>query len=290
MVVGATGIGKTNFIQGFKTKIGKQLVEDEIIDGRRTLKIVASNYIENVVDNVIYRYTIYDTPGHGDALNILEHWFKVIDKIEELSKSEKTRVHLILYLLEPFRLNNLDAFFMKELAEVVDVLPLIAKIDSMDPIQKESWKKELFKELEKLKIKFQKFGLDYIMGVSGSENGSSRKIGSNEKDYNIFINDPNFSDNNLFAVKFGENIMNIISVGKKNGKINKGLIKKSVYQFRKNEAIIVTIFFILCFAYSLHIVSPLLLVEPNGYLGFISFAIMIILFIRTQLGISFFNL
>jgi len=128
------------------------------------------------------------------------------------------------------------------------------------------------------------------MGVSGSENGSSRKIGSNEKDYNIFINDPNFSDNNLFAVKFGENIMNIISVGKKNGKINKGLIKKSVYQFRKNEAIIVTIFFILCFAYSLHIVSPLLLVEPNGYLGFISFAIMIILFIRTQLGISFFNL
>jgi len=286
-VVGATGIGKTNFIHTIGKQIGKQIGEDKIIDGRRTLKIVASNYIENVVDNVIYRYTIYDTPGHGDALNILDHWFDVIDKMEELSKRKTTRIHLILYLLEPYRLNELDKFFVKELAKVVDVLPLIAESDSVDPSQKESWKRDLFKKLGESQINFQNFGLDYIMGVSGSENGESRNIGSIKQPYTIFVNDANFSDNIIFAKNFGENIMQIVNKSKENGKINKGFIQRRVYQFKKNGEFLVFILFILCSAVTFYIVSPLLLVVPNGYLVFISLFIICLLFLRTKFGFQF---
>ncbi|KAK7886530.1 hypothetical protein WMY93_026151 [Mugilogobius chulae] len=90
--------------------------------------------------------TIVDTPGFGDAVDNSNCWQPVIDhidsKFEDYLNSESrvnrrqmpdSRIHCCLYFIAPsgHGLKPLDIEFMKRLHEKVNVIPMIAKADTL---------------------------------------------------------------------------------------------------------------------------------------------------------------
>ncbi|KAG1678949.1 Septin-7 [Nymphon striatum] len=92
--------------------------------------------------------TVVDTPGFGDAVDNSNCWQPIIDFIEnkyedylncESRVNRKiitdNRVHSCLYFIAPsgHGLKPLDIEFMKRLHDKVNIIPLIAKADTMTP-------------------------------------------------------------------------------------------------------------------------------------------------------------
>uniref|UniRef100_A0A3B5L839 Septin n=1 Tax=Xiphophorus couchianus TaxID=32473 RepID=A0A3B5L839_9TELE len=116
--------------------------------------------------------TIVDTPGFGDAVDNSNCWQPVTDyidnKFEDFLNSESrvnrrlmpdSRVHCCLYFIAPsgHGLKPLDIEFMKRLHEKVNVIPLIAKADTMTPEECQQFKKQIMKEIHEHKIKIYDF-------------------------------------------------------------------------------------------------------------------------------------
>ncbi|CAB1320752.1 unnamed protein product [Coregonus sp. 'balchen'] len=116
--------------------------------------------------------TIVDTPGFGDAVDNSNCWQPVIDhidsKFEDYLNSESrvnrrqmpdNRVHCCLYFIAPsgHGLKPLDIEFMKRLHEKVNIIPLIAKADTMTPEECQQFKKQIMREITEHKIKIYEF-------------------------------------------------------------------------------------------------------------------------------------
>lgn len=111
------------------------------------------------------KVTLIDTPGYGDNTN-LETTFKkiaqhVVDRFNEHRGSEEQAqrslelsqsdplVHCVLYFIAPHRLKPVDIAFMKELHEKVNLIPIIAKSDTMTSEEKRDFKVEVRDTLER---------------------------------------------------------------------------------------------------------------------------------------------
>uniref|UniRef100_A0A3B4XKS0 Septin n=1 Tax=Seriola lalandi dorsalis TaxID=1841481 RepID=A0A3B4XKS0_SERLL len=116
--------------------------------------------------------TIVDTPGFGDAVDNSNCWQPVTDyidsKFEDYLNAESrvnrrqmpdSRVQCCLYFIAPsgHGLKPLDIEFMKRLHEKVNVIPLIAKADTMTPEECQQFKKQIMKEIQEHKIKIYEF-------------------------------------------------------------------------------------------------------------------------------------
>ncbi|MEQ2247436.1 Septin-7 [Ilyodon furcidens] len=116
--------------------------------------------------------TIVDTPGFGDAVDNSNCWQPVTDhidsKFEDFLNAESrvnrrqmpdSRVHCCLYFIAPsgHGLKPLDTEFMKRLHEKVNIIPLIAKADTMTPEECQQFKKQIMKEIHEHKIKIYDF-------------------------------------------------------------------------------------------------------------------------------------
>uniref|UniRef100_A0A3Q4HIF6 Septin n=1 Tax=Neolamprologus brichardi TaxID=32507 RepID=A0A3Q4HIF6_NEOBR len=116
--------------------------------------------------------TIVDTPGFGDAVDNSNCWQPVIDhidsKFEDYLNSESrvnrrqmpdSRIHCCLYFIAPsgHGLKPLDIEFMKRLHEKVNVIPLIAKADTLTPEECQQFKKQIMREIQEHKIKIYEF-------------------------------------------------------------------------------------------------------------------------------------
>ncbi|KAI3358769.1 hypothetical protein L3Q82_014733, partial [Scortum barcoo] len=118
--------------------------------------------------------TIVDTPGFGDAVDNSNCWQPVTDyidsKFEDYLNAESrvnrrlmpdNRVQCCLYFIAPsghgLRLKPLDIEFMKRLHEKVNIIPLIAKADTMTPEECQQFKKQIMKEIQEHKIKIYEF-------------------------------------------------------------------------------------------------------------------------------------
>ncbi|KAI2651087.1 Septin-4 [Labeo rohita] len=141
----------------------------------QTVSITKST-VDIVEDGVNLRLTVIDTPGFGDALNNHESWKAAVRYVDqEMEKYRRneiglnrknitdSRVHCCLYFISPHGhgLKPIDVNFMKALDQKVNIVPVLAKADSLTPKETRNMKAKILNEIDKFKIKiFQVPGCD----------------------------------------------------------------------------------------------------------------------------------
>uniref|UniRef100_A0ABI7XG93 Septin n=1 Tax=Felis catus TaxID=9685 RepID=A0ABI7XG93_FELCA len=133
----------------------------------RTVQIEAST-VEIEERGVKLRLTVVDTPGYGDAINCRDCFKTIIAYIDEqferylhdesgLNRRHivDNRVHCCFYFISPFGhgLKPLDVAFMKAIHNKVNIVPVIAKADTLTLKERERLKKRILDEIEEHNIK-----------------------------------------------------------------------------------------------------------------------------------------
>ncbi|EFP89450.1 cell division control protein [Puccinia graminis f. sp. tritici] len=174
MVVGQTGLGKSSLIN---TIFASHLIDskgrldaDEPI--RQTTEIQAVSHVV-VENNVKLRLNIVDTPGYGDLVNNDGCWEPIIKYIKDQHSAylrkeltaqrdkyiQDTRIHCCIYFISPtgHGLRPIDIIVMKKLSEVVNIVPVIAKSDSLTLEEREAFKVRIRDELHYHNIRLYPF-------------------------------------------------------------------------------------------------------------------------------------
>ncbi|KAK7034729.1 cell division control protein [Paramarasmius palmivorus] len=164
IVVGQTGLGKstlinTIFASHLMDSKGRFMADEPV---RQTTEIQAVSHV--IVENgVKLRLNIVDTPGYGDQVNNEGCWDPIMKYIKDQHSSylrkeltaqrdryiQDTRIHCCLYFINPtgHSLRPIDVIVMKKLAEVVNVVPVIAKADTLTIEERELFKEKIREEL-----------------------------------------------------------------------------------------------------------------------------------------------
>ncbi|EIN14129.1 Septin [Punctularia strigosozonata HHB-11173 SS5] len=147
MVVGESGLGKSTLINTlFNTPLYPP--KEPLPPSAERPKTVAIESISADIEEngVRLRLTVVDTPGFGDFVNNDESWKPIVDNIESRfdsyldqenrvnrQKIVDNRVHACLYFIQPtgHSLKQLDIEFMRRLHNKVNLIPVIAKADTM---------------------------------------------------------------------------------------------------------------------------------------------------------------
>ncbi|XP_026139035.1 septin-7-like isoform X3 [Carassius auratus] len=172
MVVGESGLGKSTLINSlFLTDMYSGEYPGPSHRIKKTVQVEQSKVLMKE-GGVQLLLTIVDTPGFGDAVDNSNCWQPVIDhidsKFEDYLNAESrvnrrqmpdSRVHCCLYFIAPsgHGLKPLDIEFMKRLHEKVNVIPLIAKADTLTPEECQQFKKQIMREILEHKIKIYEF-------------------------------------------------------------------------------------------------------------------------------------
>jgi len=155
MVAGASGQGKSTFINNLLFEFQGRSVD---IGGKPTSRK------EWLVDPLKFRYetdiqqcnvggpgyetvsyTVQDTPGYGDGFNVEAQIFDIVNYVIGCqynyyqqrqnfvpdNEIEDKRIDACLFFINPHRFQEIDLSFLKELSKVANIIPVIAKADSM---------------------------------------------------------------------------------------------------------------------------------------------------------------
>jgi len=172
MVVGESGLGKSTLINSMF--LSDLYSGDYPGPSHRIKKTVQVESTQCVLkeNGVQLRLTVVDTPGFGDAVDNSNCWEPVIQfieaKYEEYLNAESrvnrktnpdSRPHCCLYFISPngHGLKPLDVEFMKRLHDKVNIIPLIAKADTLTPDECREFKKTILNEIAQHKIKIYEF-------------------------------------------------------------------------------------------------------------------------------------
>lgn len=166
MVVGRSGLGKstlinTLFSSSLTSSNGRRNVEEPI---EKTTEIKVSSHVL-VENSVRLNVNVIDTPGFADQINNEKCWEPLVKYIKEqhsqylrkelTAQRERfipdTRVHCVLYFIPPNsqKLKQLDVQALKKLSEIANVVPIIAKSDSLTFEERADFKKLLQTEFVK---------------------------------------------------------------------------------------------------------------------------------------------
>ncbi|KDR23844.1 Protein peanut [Zootermopsis nevadensis] len=172
MVVGKSGLGKSTLMNSmFLADIYSTEYPGPSHRIKKTVQVETTKVLlkENGVNLTL---TVVDTPGFGDAVDNSNCWLPVIDyiesKYEEYLNAESrvnrrtladSRVHCCLYFIASsgHGLTPLDVEFMQRLHDKVNVIPIIAKADTMTPDECSHFKKQILNEISQHKIKIYEF-------------------------------------------------------------------------------------------------------------------------------------
>uniref|UniRef100_A0A3B4CGZ8 Septin-type G domain-containing protein n=1 Tax=Pygocentrus nattereri TaxID=42514 RepID=A0A3B4CGZ8_PYGNA len=164
MVVGQSGLGKSTLINTlFKSKVSRRSVmssDEERIPQTIEIKSISHDIEEK---GVRMKLTVIDTPGFGDQINNENCWQPIMKFIneqyeeylqEEINISRKkripdTRVHCCIYFVPPTGhcLRPIDIEFMRHLSKVVNIVPVIAKADTLTLEERDFFKKKIREDL-----------------------------------------------------------------------------------------------------------------------------------------------
>lgn len=164
MVVGQSGLGKSTLMNTlFKSKVSRKSVQPNLEE--RIPKTVEIKSISHDIEEkgVRMKLTVIDTPGFGDQINNENCWQPIMKFIndqyevylqEEININRKkripdSRVHCCIYFIPPTGhcLRPLDVEFMGHLSKVVNIVPVIAKADTLTLEERDSFKQTIREEL-----------------------------------------------------------------------------------------------------------------------------------------------
>ena len=159
MVVGSSGLGKSTMVNTlFKTRAARTSCTPESATIPKTVEIkTVSHVLEEKGVNL--KLTVTDSPGFGDQISNSNCWEPVVGYVnrqydiylaEEVSINRRinipdNRVHCCLYFISPtgHSLRPLDIMVMKHLDKCVNVIPVIAKADTLTLEEREAFKKRI---------------------------------------------------------------------------------------------------------------------------------------------------
>jgi len=169
MVVGESGLGKSTLINSlFLTNL---YPDRELPDAEAKIKqtvTMEASTVEIEERGVRLRLTVVDTPGYGDAIDNSKCYQPILEYID--SQFERylhdesglnrrnisdNRVHCCFYFISPtgHGLKPLDIEFMKSLHNRVNIVPVIAKADTLTKAEINRLKKRILDEIGKHSIK-----------------------------------------------------------------------------------------------------------------------------------------
>ncbi|KAI5283835.1 cell division control protein, partial [Ascosphaera acerosa] len=165
MCVGQTGLGKstlinTIFASHLMNSKGRLEPTEPV---RQTTEIqTVSHVIEE--NGVRLRLNIVDTPGYGDQVNNDRCWDPIVKYIKDQHSAylrkelhaqrdryiADTRIHCCLFFIQPsgHALKPIDIVVLKKLSDVVNVVPVIAKSDSLTLEERQAFKERIKEEFE----------------------------------------------------------------------------------------------------------------------------------------------
>jgi cell division control protein 12 len=150
MVAGESGLGKTTFINTLFSTTIKNYADHRRRHAKQVDKTVEIEITKAELEEKFFkvRLTVIDTPGFGDYVNNRDSWQPIIEFLDDQHESymlqeqqprrqEKIdlRVHACLYFIRPtgHTLKPLDIEVMKRLCTRVNLIPVVAKADTLSP-------------------------------------------------------------------------------------------------------------------------------------------------------------
>ncbi|XP_018579420.1 septin-2 [Anoplophora glabripennis] len=173
MCIGETGLGKSTLMDSlFNTNFESSPSPHTL----PTVKLKAHTY-ELQESNVRLKLTIVDTVGYGDQINKEDSFKAIVDYIDaqfenylqeelkikrSLSSYHDSRIHVCLYFICPtgHGLKSIDLVCMKKLDQKVNVIPIIAKADTISKIELQKFKSKIMAELQNNGVFIYEFPVD----------------------------------------------------------------------------------------------------------------------------------
>ena len=180
MVVGQSGCGRSTFIN---TLCGQQVVDTSstVLLPTDTSTEIELQLREETVEleddeGVKIQLNIIDTPGFGDSLDntssfdiisdYIRHQYDEIlleeSRVRRNPRFKDGRVHCCLYLIQPngHGLKEMDVEFISKLGSLVNILPVIAKSDSLTPEELKLNKKLIMEDIDRYNLPIYNFPFD----------------------------------------------------------------------------------------------------------------------------------
>lgn len=180
MVVGQSGSGRSTFIN---TLCGQQVVDVSTTvmlptDTSTELEVQLREETVELEDEegVKIQLNIIDTPGFGDSLDnspcfelisdYIRHQYDEIlleeSRVRRNPRFKDGRVHACLYLINPtgHGLKEMDVEFIKQLGNLVNVIPVISKSDSLTVEELNLNKKLIMEDIDRFNLPIFNFPFD----------------------------------------------------------------------------------------------------------------------------------
>ncbi|CCX06980.1 Septin-type guanine nucleotide-binding (G) domain-containing protein [Pyronema domesticum] len=177
--VGQTGLGKSTLIN---TIFAAHLIDskgrltpDEPVRSTTEIQTVSHIIEEN---GVRLRLNIVDTPGYGDQVNNDRCWDPIVKYIKDQHSAylrkeltaqreryiQDTRIHCCLFFIQPsgHALKPIDIVVLKKLSDVVNVVPVIAKSDSLTMEERAAFKERIKEEFAFHNLKMYPYDNDEL--------------------------------------------------------------------------------------------------------------------------------
>ncbi|XP_027033181.1 septin-5-like isoform X2 [Tachysurus fulvidraco] len=166
---GESGLGKSTLINSlFHADLYKDRTSDEAKGKTNKTVTITKKRLEVVENGVKLHLNIVDTPGFGDAIDNTNSWKAVVDYVDQQFEKYRnaeirvdriripdSRVHCCLYFISPtgHGLKPIDVEFMKALHKKVNIVPVLAKADTLTRSETHYMKTRILEEIDRHKIK-----------------------------------------------------------------------------------------------------------------------------------------